>query len=392
MRILVASHGYPPVVSGVTMVAQKVARAMVARGHQVMVITGSDHLDPYTDEDEGVQVVRVRSRSNPFWTEAPIPFVSLDDLAEITASFRPDVLHTHETALLARQFVRHAREFNLPLLASCHYVPRFVAQYVSEMTRPPVEAVVWTYSIWLLNRCSHVVFANNTHRDIFDEQGLKTATTIISNGIDVQHYSANGDGHDEVTARYGLPKGRRVLFVGRLAKDKAIDVLIRAMAYVPEALNAHLVLVGRGDGRSELEELTAELGLQRRVHFCGFVPEEDMPAIYRAADLFAIASTCEVQSLPTMASMSTGLPVVAADALSLPELVKDGVNGYLVPPGDAALIGERIARLLAEPDLAQRMGQAGLQLVRPHAEVHTFDAYERLYAQLSADGRPAEAE
>lgn len=383
MRILVASHGYPPVVSGVTIVAQKVARAMVARGHEVLVVTASDRHEPYEGEDKGVRVMRVHSRSNPFWTEAPIPFIGLDDLAEISADFQPDVLHTHETALLARQFMRHAHEYELPLLASCHYVPQFVAQYVAEMTRPPVEAVVWAYSIWLLNRCSYVVFPNDTHRQIFRDQGLKAPTTIISNGIDTDYYCAAGNGQDGVTARYGLPEGRRVLFVGRLAKDKSIDVLIRAMQYVPAALNAHLVLVGRGDDRGELEELTAELGLERRVCFCGFVEEADMPALYRACDIFAIASTCEVQSLPTLAAMSSALPVIAADALALPELVKDGINGYLVPAGDDQYIGTCITRLLSEPDLARRMGQAGLEMVQPHAEQLTFDAYERLYTRLA---------
>ena len=384
MRILVASHGYPPVVSGVTIVAQKVARAMVARGHRVLVVTASDRHDPYEDEDQGVRIMRVRSRSNPFWTEAPIPFVGLDDLAEISDTFQPDVLHTHETALLARQFMRHAHEFALPLLASCHYVPQFVAQYVAEMTRPPVEAVVWAYSIWLLNRCSHVVFANDTHRQIFSDQGLKAPTTIISNGIDMQHYRADGDGQGGVVARYDLPEGRRILFVGRLAKDKSIDVLIRAMRHVPAALNAHLVLVGRGDDRADLQDLTVELGLEHRVHFCGFVEEADMPALYRACDIFAIASTCEVQSLPTLAAMSSALPVIAADALSLPELVKNGINGYLAPAGDANFIGTCITRLLAEPELARRMGQAGLQMVQPHAERYTFDAYEQLYERLAA--------
>ena len=196
------------------------------------------------------------------------------------------------------------------------------------------------------------------------------------------HYQANGDGQDSVENRYGLPKGRRILFVGRLAKDKSIDVLIRAMQHVPTELNAHLVLVGRGDDRPELETLVAELGLERRVHFCGFVDENDMPALYRACDIFAIASTCEVQSLPTLAAMSSALPVVAADALSLPELVKNGINGYLAPPGDAPYTGACISRLLADPALAQRMGQAGLQMVQPHAEQYTFDAYEGLYQQL----------
>ncbi|MGD2207660.1 MAG: glycosyltransferase, partial [Anaerolineae bacterium] len=125
-----------------------------------------------------------------------------------------------------------------------------------------------------------------------------------------------------------------------------------------------------------------KLGLQRYVHFLGFVPEKDMPALYRASDLFAIASICEVQSLPTLQAAATGLPVVAARAVALPELVHDGVNGFLVPPGEPEALGKAMWTILSDPDLAARMGKASLSIAQPHAEEHTFDKYEKLYQRL----------
>jgi glycosyltransferase involved in cell wall biosynthesis len=144
----------------------------------------------------------------------------------------------------------------------------------------------------------------------------------------------------------------------------------------------HLLLVGRGDDRERLGELTEDLELQHCVHFLGFVPEEDLPALYRVVDLFAIASTCEVQSLPTLQALVTGVPVVAADALALPELVHDGQNGYLVPPGDPDAMAEAMLRLLRDPALAAQMGREGLAIGLAHAEEQTFEAYEQLYQQL----------
>ncbi|HHX65323.1 MAG TPA: glycosyltransferase family 4 protein [Chloroflexi bacterium] len=385
MRILVASHGYPPTVSGVTIVAQKLARAMVARGHDVAVITASERKEAYSDEDGGVRLIRVRSRNNPFWAEGPIPYISYNELEEIVDNFRPDVLHTHETALLALQFTRYCQQNGLPLLASCHYVPRFVVRYLSGDTAAdsgPIESLVWAYSIWLLNRCDHVVFATPTHRRFFLEQGLKTPTTIISNGVDTSRYKPLNGQDEDIERRYDLPVGPRALFVGRLAKDKKIDVLIRAMNHIPAELNVYLLLVGRGDDRKRLEELCDDLGLQDRVRFLGFVPEEDMPGLFRVADLFVISSTYEVQSLPTLQAMATGLPVVAANALALPELVSDGVSGHLVPPDDAYAMGQAMSCVLSDRHLAERMGQAGWAVSQAHAEQRTFDAYEALYCDL----------
>jgi 1,2-diacylglycerol 3-alpha-glucosyltransferase len=383
MRILMASHGYPPTISGVTLVVQKLARAMVAKGHAVTVVTASERGDPYRDNDQGVQLVRVRSRDNPFWKEGPIPFIGWDDLEDLAEAFQPDILHTHEAAILAWQFLRLSRRRGLPLVASCHYVPRFVAQYLGgELTEDWVEPIAWGYSIWLLNQCDHVVFPNPIHRQQFLERGLTVPSSIISNGMDIVRYCP-ADGRDEVVeARYQLPPRPRILFVGRLARDKEIDVLIHALAHLLRQMEAHLLLVGRGDDRKRLEELVKDLGLGPWVHFLGFVPEEDMPALYRSVDLFAIASTCEVQSLPTLQALATGKPVVAVNALALPELVRDGLNGFLVPPGEAEAMAEAMARILRDPELAERMGRAGLAIAQHHAQEHTFDRYEALYQQL----------
>ncbi|MCL7454858.1 MAG: glycosyltransferase, partial [Anaerolineae bacterium] len=110
MRILMLSHGYPPVISGVTLVVQKVAREMVRRGHEVTVVTASDRGTAYQDEDEGVKLMRVRSAPNPFWSEGRLPILSYERLKEIVAGFQPDVINTHDSGLLGVQLYRLEQE------------------------------------------------------------------------------------------------------------------------------------------------------------------------------------------------------------------------------------------------------------------------------------------
>jgi glycosyltransferase involved in cell wall biosynthesis len=386
MRVLMTSHGYPPILSGVTLVVQKLARAMVRKGHAVTVITASETAEPYDDEDQGVRLIRVRSVPNPFWEEAPIPFPRPKRLEELIAEFQPELLHVHEPALLALEVSRLNRELGLPLLATCYYVPRFITHYLTSMGQPLdfFEGFGWAYSLWLFNQFDHLVFATSAHRQFFVEKGLEVPTTIISNGIDIRRYYPGDGGASEVEARYQLPPRPRILFVSRLAKDKEIDVLIEAMPQVWAEQQGHLLLVGRGDDRQRLKELVEELELQHCVHFLGFVPEEDLPALYRAVDLFAIASTCEVQSLPTLQALVTSVPVVAANAVALPELVHDGRNGFLVPPGDPEAMAEAMLRILRDPALAAQMGREGLTIGLAHAEDKTFDLYEQLYQQMVA--------
>ncbi|MEJ2732274.1 MAG: glycosyltransferase [Anaerolineae bacterium] len=384
MRIFMVSHGYPPILSGVTLVVQKIARAMVRKGHEVVVVTASEHGEPYEDRDQGVRLIRVRSASNPFWDDGPIPFLSQSDLDEMVGEFDPHVLHAHDAAILGLQLLRLNQKQDLPHLATAYYVPRFVARYLTWNEEPQevVESLFWAYSTWLFNRFDHVVFATQAHRDRFLKRDLDVPTSIISNGIDTSRYRPLNDHTEDLQTKYELPPGPRILFVSRLAQDKEIDVLIQAMQHIRARGQAHLLLVGEGDNRDELERLTQESDLEDCLHFLGFVPEEDLPALYRASDLFAIASTCEVQSLPTLQAVATGLPVVAADAVALPELVHDGINGFLVPPGDPEAMANAIGHILADRSLAAQMGQASLSIAQPHAEERTFEAYENLCLRL----------
>jgi glycosyltransferase involved in cell wall biosynthesis len=378
------SHGYPPVISGVTLVVQKVARAMVRRGHQVTVVTASDRGTPYRDDDQGVALMRVRSAPNPFWSEGRLPLLGYDGLKEIIADVQPDVINTHDSGLLGVQLFRLEHEkTDVPELLTCHYLPRYVTHYVNvgDAIEEVIEEITWEVTIRMINGFDHVIFPTQTQQRAFLEEGLKTPSTVISNGLNTDRYSPAGQNDGDIETRYQLPAGPRVLFVGRIAKDKKIDVLIRAMGKLEPTREGHLLLVGRGDDQPRLKELVERLKLRDRVHFLGFVPEEDLPALYRHVDLFAIASDVEVQSIPTLQAAATGLPIVAAEAAALPELVKDGENGYLVPVDGPAALAGAIGKILADRELAEKFGQASLEIGRRHAEKRTFEAYEKIYRE-----------
>jgi 1,2-diacylglycerol 3-alpha-glucosyltransferase len=387
MHILMLSHGYPPTISGVTLVVQKVAKAMVSRGHQVTVVTASDRGAPYQVVDEGVILRRVRSAPNPFWSEGRLPLLTYDRLREIIDEVRPDVINTHDGALLSWQlYLFEGGRSHVPEVLTCHFLPRFVSYYihVGDRVERMIENLTWEVTVRMINGFDHVIFPTCSQEAMFRKEGLEAPSTVISNGFDAQRYNPNGDVGD-IERRYGLPQGPRVLFVGRLARDKKIDILIRAFARIE---TGHLLLVGRGDDRQRLEDLAGGLGLRRRVHFMGFVPETDLPGIYRAASLFAIASDVEVQSIPTLQAVGTGLPIVAADAAALPELVQDGNNGYLARPGDVDGFAAAMRCILGDLDRASAFGQASLEIGRRHSEDRTFRAYEQLYSALAlAEGQ-----
>ena len=123
MRILMLSHAYPPIISGVSLVAQKVARAMVRRGHSVTVVTASRFGYAKREEDDGVILNRVHSWPNPYWSEGRLPITSLKEFREIVAEVQPDIVHSHDSGLLGFQLVREDREGEVPKVLSCHFLP-----------------------------------------------------------------------------------------------------------------------------------------------------------------------------------------------------------------------------------------------------------------------------
>jgi glycosyltransferase involved in cell wall biosynthesis len=245
-----------------------------------------------------------------------------------------------------------------------------------------VEKTMWNYFIKLLDQYEHVVFCTRTHERDFLAHGLRPPTTVISNGVNIQRYCPEKEPGEDIESRYHLPTGSRILSVGRLMKDKKLDLLIQAMRIVCDEHEAHLLVVGRGSERPHLKALIRQLNLEPFIHLLGYVPEQDLPALYRASDLFAIPSLVEVQSLPALQAAVTGLPIVAANSAALPELVRQGENGLLVNSLNARELGDAILYILKHPQEALKMGQVSLEIGRAHDERLTFQAYEDFYRGL----------
>jgi len=189
----------------------------------------------------------------------------------------------------------------------------------------------------------------------------------------------------ERTAPASRP-GTRLIFVGRLAAVKGLRVLIEALAQARETRpDLQLTLVGDGADRAMLERLAAPLG--DAVHFAGYLSQEAVAAALAEADAFVLPSFAEGLPVVLMEALSAARPVIATQVAGVGELVADGVTGFLVPPGDAETLADRIGRIADDPDLRARMGRAGRETVRAD-----FDARQeagRIGALFAGQAGPA---
>jgi D-inositol-3-phosphate glycosyltransferase len=161
-------------------------------------------------------------------------------------------------------------------------------------------------------------------------------------------------------ARFAPAGTPLLLFAGRLVTFKGIDHLLDALVLLKDRPQPHLLLIGDGPHQASLERRAAALGLSDRVTFAGPQPHAALPRYYAIADAFVVPSIAhETFSIASCEAMSCQRPVIGTRVGGLPEVVRDGETGYLVPPGDAAALAERIDALLDDPTRRARMGAAG---------------------------------
>lgn len=179
----------------------------------------------------------------------------------------------------------------------------------------------------------------------------------------------------EVRKRFDLPAdgARWLLTVARLEPHKGVDTVIAALpAICARAPDVHYAVAGSGAEREQLEKLARTTGVADRVRFLGQVSERDLPALYNLAAVYVGASRrgqgigVEGFGISLVEALACGLPVVAGDSGGIPDVVRDGETGFLVPPQDPAALTEAVCRVLADPSLARRIGAAGRLSVETH--------------------------
>jgi len=200
------------------------------------------------------------------------------------------------------------------------------------------------------------------------ERGLRGLTQLrrLAPGVDVDAFNPGVDG-SAVRARHGLADRPVIVCVSRLVPRKGQDALIRALPAIRRAVpDAALLLVGGGPSRARLMRLAASLGVATNVAVTGSVPWEELPSHYAAGDVFAMPcrtrrAGLDVEGLGIvyLEASATGLPVVAGSSGGAPDAVREGETGYVVDGRDIQRIAGRVTTLLADRDLARRMGAAG---------------------------------
>jgi 1,2-diacylglycerol 3-alpha-glucosyltransferase len=387
MRILIAGQTYYPAFNGQSIFMTNLAEGLVQRGHDVLVVVPSNVGHAYQTEIHDVPIQAIKSvqlnflHQGVFYT--PLPGKAI---RRIVKDFNPDIVHIHDHYPISRAVVQAAKRSGIKMVGTNHFMPENLMPYLPfpDGMKQGFRWLLWQWMLELYNRLDVATAPSRTAAAILRRQGLVKPVYPISCGVDPERFCVQADiDRSAWRQRYGLdPDKILFLFVGRVDGEKRLDVLIRALSYLQ---NDHLQLgiVGKGAAMDKLKALAVQLGVGNQVRFTGFVPDEDLPSLLNSADIFAMPSEAELLSIASLEAMSCGRPVLAAHARALPELVNEGVNGYLFQPGNAHDAARYMALLAEHSARWPSMGTASLEKARLHSLDRTLQRYEKVYDTVS---------
>lgn len=381
MNVGIVADFYYPWIGGPAAAIRGLAHGLAERGHRVSLLVPSPDGQYRVELDGRVEVTRASTLPIPFGyrLRASLP---PRDVTRWLDRCLPDVVQVHHPFPLSAAAAIAARHRGIPVVATNHTIPE-CSLWGLRTWGPAYRAACRAFGswiVWLLGRCDVVTTPTATAARMLRELGFGRQVTVISNGIDTDRFSPGGTDRS-LQARLGLDERPIVLYTGRLDAEKQMDVWLRAAARLSAETDVQFAVGGEGADRPRLESLVKELGLNDRVRFIGYVSDSELPSLYRLAVLYLITSPVELQSISTLEATASGLPIVGVDAGALPELVRDGLNGYLVVPGDWEFAARAAMTILQDEKRRCSMALQSRELALEHSIARSIEAYTQLFEQ-----------
>ena len=388
MKILISTDTYYPQVNGASYFTQRLAHAMQKRGHDVLVIAPSTNFSSGMTSSEGIPTFGIMSVGHPmlfkhnFRFVLPIPITINNKIEKTILEFQPDVIHIQGHFAISKSVVRAGKKAGIPLKGTNHFMPENLIHYLHLPNFVEEKILRWAWGDFrkVFDNLHTITTPTQTAANLLKKTGFTKEVYPVSCGIDLVRFNPNTK-NISIKEKYSLPDVPILLFLGRIDKEKNVDMVLEAISKIPKDVKFHFAIAGNGAEKKNLQKLTKKLGLENKVTFLGFVPDEDLPALYATSDCFVNAGIAELQCIAMMEAMASKLPVLGVNRMALPELCHDKENGFLFEENDISDLSNKITKIMQNEKLRKEMGEKSLEIIQAHEINKTMERFEFLYKE-----------
>lgn len=331
MRVALFTETYFPSTNGVAAHIKTLRSGLEKLGHEVLIVTADKHCKHHYIEDGVLHCPATEiKRFYGFGVAAPIS----RKRQRLITDFNPDIIHIHHEFGIGLSGILAAKAQKIPLVYTLHTVyDQYIYYIAPEPLLGAATKVSHQYERFIASSATALTGPSQKCEEYFRRIGVNKDVSLIPNSIDLDAFDPSKITAAQKSAfrlKYNIPDGKTlVCFVGRLGKEKSVDVLLEYWAKtIARDDNAHLVIIGEGPDKASLELLSEGLKINDMVTFTGFVKHEKMPEYFAACDIYATASLSEMNSISMLEGMASGLPVLQRYDEMNADQIEDGVNGY----------------------------------------------------------------
>lgn len=399
MRIALFTDSFYPELGGIQDSIMATAKELGARGHQVLIFAPAAAQEDFDRAGvpkgepklgERVRVHRLFSVPLPGSTGQSRLVLPTLQRWRALRRFDPELIHSHTFLGTGLEALAVSRQLGLPLIGTNHWAIGGFSLY-APMAREAVVRGCWRSVVGYYNRCDWVSAPSRDTLAEMQRHGFRRPGGVISNPIDTDLFRPPLPGERAaIKARLGLSPAT-VVYAGRLAREKRIEVLLQALPELSRRVpEVELVLAGHGTAGEALAALARTLGVAERVRFVGTLGHAALAELFRAADVFALASTSESQSMVLLQAMSAGLPAVGARHGPLVDTITPDV-GLLAAADQPDGFAVALAQLLEDPARRAAMGSSASRVAARFGVAVVVDAWQEIYARMGCVNAVASA-
>jgi glycosyltransferase involved in cell wall biosynthesis len=360
MRIAFFTNCYKPLINGVVTSIVYLKEAYEKKGHQIYIF--APKVEDYIDQEKNI--FRYRSINLTNKVKYPIAIPLSFKAKKVITEFNPDLIHIHHPFVLSSVAIMYSKQLGIPKILTIHTQYDQYAYYVAPLPQKLTQEVIKKIVSNLADKTDCIVTPSESMKALIKNYGMKNRIEVIPNAIKLSTFREKNELEClKISKRFNLKEDEKIiLFVGRVATEKSIDKIIKALGIIKKhgISKTKLLIVGNGPARDELTHLVQALEVEEEVIFCGEVNYEEIRYYYKIADVFTMASASESFGIVTIEALASGLPVLAIKAPGAMDILTDGFDGLLTDD-NIEHFAKALEKIIRDPELRERLSKGALK-------------------------------